>query len=98
MEEITVTAQCADCRMPYEDFKLDTVLSDDQWAMINPEGIGIILCANCIAKRAAKVPGVIVLSARFRMSDEYKKLQPEAEHYREYFEGGPKAGAEEGGE
>jgi hypothetical protein len=52
-----IMAACHDCGMKYggADWR-DTVLPDDQWDLICPEGG--ILCANCIIKRAAKVPGV----------------------------------------
>ena len=46
---------CQDCGLPYSDFGHDTVLPDEQWLMINPEGHAGILCANCMVRRAAKL-------------------------------------------
>ena len=61
---------CLDCGMSYQDFPLDTTLSNDQWLMIHPERDGL-LCAGCIVKRAAKLPGIIVVKARFVFVTEY---------------------------
>jgi len=49
---------CMDCDRPYEEFGLDTVLSDDQWAMIHPDGDGV-LCASCIVQRASRLTSAI---------------------------------------
>jgi hypothetical protein len=58
--------------MPYggDDWK-DTVLPTEQWLMIHPEGEGGILCANCIVKRASKLPGAIILKARIVFAGDY---------------------------
>jgi hypothetical protein len=49
---------CVDCGKAYDDFPIDTTLPDDQWATIYPEVDGL-LCAGCIVKRAANIPGMI---------------------------------------
>jgi len=52
-------ASCRDCGVAYgSENWVDTVLSDEQWALIFPEHDGI-LCANCIIKRASKIDGII---------------------------------------
>jgi transcriptional regulator with XRE-family HTH domain len=57
---------CMDCGMSYLDFGLDVALPDEQWALVSgrDDGSGI-LCAACIVKRAAKLPGITV--ARMRL-------------------------------
>lgn len=50
---------CKDCDLPYQKFGIDTNLPDNQWLAIHPEGRGGLLCANCIAKRASRLPGII---------------------------------------
>ena len=55
---------CMDCGLPYKDFPLDTTLPDHQWLMIH-DNEGGILCANCIVKRASKLPGIIAVRAVF---------------------------------
>jgi hypothetical protein len=59
-----MTAACGDCGLPYEQFPLDVVLPDADWLAIHPEGDGGLLCAGCIARRAAALPTTIVLYAR----------------------------------
>ena len=66
-----LVAECLDCGLPYEDFQLDTTIPDDQWLMIHPEGEGGLLCAGCIVKRAAKLPRIIAVRARFEFAEEY---------------------------
>lgn len=51
-------ANCADCGLPYEDFGIDTTLPNLQWKELTPDGVSL-LCANCICKRAAKMPNVL---------------------------------------
>ena len=63
---------CLDCGMPYQGFPLDMTLPNEQWLMIHPEGEGGLLCAGCIVKRAAKLPGIIVVKARFVFVTEYE--------------------------
>jgi hypothetical protein len=59
--------KCLDCQLPYSEFPVDVVLPHGQWCLINPGGEGV-LCAGCIVKRAAKVPGVFVCHLIFEMS------------------------------
>lgn len=57
---------CKDCGLPYEDFGLDTVLPEEFWIPISPQGEGEgngILCANCIVKRLSKIEHVIAVYA-----------------------------------
>ena len=54
---------CRDCYLPYTKFGLDTTLPDEQWLLIHPEGLGGLLCANCIARRAEKLKGSIAIRA-----------------------------------
>ncbi len=54
--------ECLDCGKPYGEFGLDMVLSDYQWQIIHPEKDGL-LCANCIVKRASKLPAAIIVRA-----------------------------------
>ncbi len=49
---------CLDCGLDYANFLIDVVLPRDQWLLIHPDEHGL-LCAGCIVKRAAKIPGVI---------------------------------------
>jgi len=49
--------ECRDCLLPYINFDLDTTLPDDQWREVS-KGVDL-LCANCIVKRASKLPGVV---------------------------------------
>lgn len=63
--------KCADCGMPYGgDDWTDTVLPDDQWLMIHPEGEGGILCANCIIKRASKLKGITRADMKFDITND----------------------------
>ncbi len=55
---------CDDCALPYAEFPLDLVLPDEQWEAIHPAEAGV-LCAQCIVRRASKVPGVTVVHARW---------------------------------
>lgn len=53
-------AACLDCGKPYGEFGLDTVLSDDQWALImgqpdSKDDPGGLLCGNCIVARASRL-------------------------------------------
>uniref|UniRef100_A0A6H1ZHP6 Uncharacterized protein n=2 Tax=viral metagenome TaxID=1070528 RepID=A0A6H1ZHP6_9ZZZZ len=61
--------KCEDCVLPYKDFPLDTTIPNGQWLDIHPERDGGgVLCANCMIKRASKLPGVIAA----RMVFEFK--------------------------
>lgn len=58
MSPIEVAA-CADCHLPYELFGIDITLPNLQWDHITEGNKGLLLCANCIARRATRIPGVI---------------------------------------
>ena len=64
-------AVCLDCGLPYEQFPLDVILPRAQWLEIHPAEHGL-LCATCIVKRAANVPGVtcahMILEIAVRLS------------------------------
>lgn len=60
--EMVAKAVCLDCGLPYADFPLDVILPRPQWLEIHPDESGL-LCASCIVKRAAKVPGVTCVHA-----------------------------------
>lgn len=58
------TLCCIDCRMPYGgEGWLDLTIPDEQWALIVGDAGGI-LCANCIVRRASKLPGAQAVRAR----------------------------------
>lgn len=63
-----IKCECLDCNLPYEEFGLDTTLSNKQWLMIHPGGDGL-LCANCIAKRAGKIDGAIAIRAEIEVEE-----------------------------
>ncbi len=67
----TLISACEDCGLPYEQFPLDTVLPDADWLIIHPSGEGGLLCAGCIAKRAAALSTTIVLYARLVSGDDH---------------------------
>lgn len=54
--------RCMDCRLFYDRFGLDVVLPRGQWLLVNPAEHGV-LCARCIVRRAAKIPGATVVHA-----------------------------------
>ena len=62
--------KCLDCGALYRKFPLDMTIPDDQWLMIYPEGEGGILCAGCIVRRAAKLPGIIAVRAAFEFVEQ----------------------------
>lgn len=55
-------AVCLDCGLDYADFPMDMILPRPQWLTIHPAEGGL-LCASCIVKRAAKVPGATCIHA-----------------------------------
>jgi hypothetical protein len=55
-------AACLDCGLDYSEFAMDVLLPRSQWLDIHPDEHGL-LCARCIVKRAAKMPGAISLQA-----------------------------------
>lgn len=60
---------CADCHLPDDEMPSDTVLTGRQWEMICPEGG--VLCANCIVKRASRLPHMINVCLRIIFVDDY---------------------------
>ncbi len=66
-----LTVRCRDCGMIYGGIDwIDTVLPNEQWKMICPEGG--VLCANCIVKRASKLDNVIIIKMTLVFADDYK--------------------------
>lgn len=54
------------CGLAYSEFPLDVLVSDDIWAAISGRSDGSgVMCASCIVKRAARLPGVTVAKLRF---------------------------------
>ena len=68
MIEAQLRAECCDCHRPYAEFGLDTILSDEQWAMVWPNRDGL-LCANCIVRRASSLPGIIIVRASLEFAE-----------------------------
>lgn len=65
-------ADCADCGLEYgTDDWLDTVLTLEQWKLIGGEQAGI-LCANCIIRRASRLPNVVNLSGRITFRKDFE--------------------------
>jgi hypothetical protein len=64
--EVADDVRCIDCGLPYVEFPLDVSLPPEQWSAIHPQLNGV-LCAQCIAHRAARIVGVTLL----RMSMEF---------------------------
>jgi hypothetical protein len=61
-----------DCGVPYDEcMALDMTLPRAQWLMIHPEDGGK-LCANCMIRRARKLPGAINLTALFAFNADFK--------------------------
>lgn len=60
---------CLDCGLLYRNFPLDATLPDEQWAMLH-DGPGGLLCAGCIVKRAARLPGAVAVRMRIEFADE----------------------------
>lgn len=69
---------CLDCDLPYTQFEMDLVLPRSQWLEINPTEDGL-LCAACIVKRCAKVPGASVVHAVIEIAREGQRLLPESQ-------------------
>lgn len=53
---------CMDCGMPYREFPLDLLVPRGQWLAIHPGEDGV-LCANCMVRRASRLPGAVVVHA-----------------------------------
>lgn len=62
---------CEDCKLPYIEFGLDTVLSSEQWAEIHPEEVEGILCANCIVKRASFLSNTVIVKMIIIKAEDY---------------------------
>jgi hypothetical protein len=58
---------CKDCGLLYGSFGLDTTLSHEQWQLINGSPNGL-LCANCIIKRASRLPHIIAARLKLEFS------------------------------
>lgn len=61
---------CLDCGCGDEAMPLDCVVTGYQWKQICPEESGV-LCANCMVKRASKLPNVINLTARITSASDF---------------------------
>jgi len=62
--------RCLDCGLAYGgDDWLDTSLSNEQWRLIHPAEGGI-LCANCIVRRASRLPRVIRMVTRIEFAED----------------------------
>jgi hypothetical protein len=57
--------RCLDCGALYRDFPLDVMVPNDQWKAMGFTGECGILCACCIVRRGANLPGVTVAKLRF---------------------------------
>lgn len=60
MTPLGLPAACDLCGLPYAEFGLDATLPNNQWELLAC-GAPLLLCANCIARRAATLPGAIAL-------------------------------------
>lgn len=58
---------CMDCETAYSAFPLDTTLPDEQWRLIH-DSEGGVLCASCIVRRAARLPGIVAVRARLEFA------------------------------
>ena len=66
---MTGVVTCLDCAELYDGFGLDATLADDQWRMIHNSRDGI-LCANCMVKRAAMLPGAIAIRMHIEFAED----------------------------
>ena len=78
---MTLDGKCDDCGLDYEDFSKDTVLPDEHWLMIHPEGFWGLLCANCIVARAARLPDIIYVGMRFVFAADYDEGRANANEW-----------------
>jgi hypothetical protein len=58
----TMKAECLDCGLDYALFHLDLLLPRWQWLVIHPADGGL-LCAMCMVRRAALIPGAVAVHA-----------------------------------
>lgn len=57
--------RCHGCGKLYTEFPLDVVLTKKEWALISGrEDEGGLLCADCILRKACKLPGVTHVKLR----------------------------------
>lgn len=68
---------CIDCGT--SEMPMDTVLTIKQWEQVCPEGG--TLCASCMVKRAAKLPGVMNLTARITFVQDYEDSGPGGKYF-----------------
>lgn len=61
---------CERCNIDLAEIGIDCVLENDDWKLISPEEEN--LCPNCIAKRASKLKGVIIIRMKLVHVGEYK--------------------------
>lgn len=67
---------CLDCGTDYDAaMALSLLIPRSQWLLIHPEDGGV-LCANCMLRRAAKLPGVINVTGRITFAHEYEAGKP----------------------
>lgn len=63
---------CLDCGCDYAaTMALSLLIPRDQWLLIHPEDGGV-LCANCMLRRAEKLPGAINITGRITFACEYE--------------------------
>lgn len=67
--------RCMDCGCEYGSIALDFVLSKAQWLSIHPEDGGV-LCGNCIAHRASRLPHVINITCAIAFGDDFNNGPP----------------------
>lgn len=58
--------RCMRCGLAYQDFPIDVVVPDEQWAAISErhDGSGV-MCGTCIIARGSALPGVTVARLQF---------------------------------
>lgn len=69
-------AACEDCGLPYVEFLIDVVLPDADWLAIHPVGLDGLLCAKCIARRAAYFTSIVIF-ARLVSADDHERFRAE---------------------
>ena len=68
--------RCLDCGCDYAaTMALSLLIPREQWLLIHPEDGGV-LCANCILRRAEKLPGAINITGRITFGYEYEGSGP----------------------
>jgi len=70
------SVRCLDCGTDYDAaMALSLLIPKAQWLAIHPADAGV-LCANCMLRRASKLPGVINITGRITFSAEYAEGCP----------------------